>query len=343
MPTQWMLRTHGDPLTRIRDFIRTLWLQSGLDGILAPVNGSPNTPVAPRVILNPAQISQVDPFTPLMQLNSAQMIPAMLKDSPKKFGAILRPCEMRALIEMVKHDGFVLDRVMTISVDCLGTLPSSEYSWRAERKGSPEKLADESLQFARQGGLIAYRYRSACQLCTAPDASVADINISVLGLPARQSLLVSTRDEDLARDLHLETIADGPAQPDLVTQHKKLVGKLVERRSRTQERVTEGIADILPVNIDALIDNFANCGCCQSCLEACPICTIDHPRKGEDNRYLHGDVARWLVSCAGCGMCEQACPQHQPLSAIFNHIHQEIAREYDYSAGQSVYDNLPIL
>jgi formate dehydrogenase subunit beta len=288
-------------------------------------------------------MSQVDPFTPLMRLNAAQMVPPMLKDSPEKFGAILRPCEIRALIEMVKHDGFVLDRVLTISVDCLGTLPASEYSWRAERRGSPEKLSGETIQFARQGGLLAYRYRSACQLCTAPDASAADINISVLGLPARQSLLVSTRDEALSHELHLETIADGPAQPELVNQHRKLVGRLVERRSRTQERVVEGIAGILPETIDALIDNFASCGSCQSCMDACPLCTIEYPRKGEDNRYLHSDVVRWLVSCAGCGMCEQACPQHQPLSAIFNHIHQEIAREFEYNAGQSVNDKLPAL
>jgi predicted aldo/keto reductase-like oxidoreductase len=39
------------------------------------------------------------------------------------------------------------------------------------------------------------------------------------------------------------------------------------------------------------------------------------------------DVVNWLLSCAGCGMCEQSCPQHQPLSAVFSHIREQIDAE----------------
>ncbi len=40
---------------------------------------------------------------------------------------------MRALTEMTKHASFNLDNLLTISVDCLGTLPADEYQWRLER------------------------------------------------------------------------------------------------------------------------------------------------------------------------------------------------------------------
>ncbi len=43
---------------------------------------------------------------------------------------------------------------------------------------------------------------------------------------------------------------------------------------------------------------------------------------GSAHRYNHApladfiEVARWLTSCAGCGMCEEACEQGVPLGLI---------------------------
>ena len=85
-----------------------------------------------------------------------------------RFGVLLRPCEMRALIEMVKHKPLEVDRLVTVCVDCLGTLPVDEYQWRAERKGTGDSLTHEALQFAKQGGIVPYRYRAACQICFSP-------------------------------------------------------------------------------------------------------------------------------------------------------------------------------
>jgi Pyruvate/2-oxoacid:ferredoxin oxidoreductase delta subunit len=84
------------------------------------------------------------------------------------------------------------------------------------------------------------------------------------------------------------------------------------------------LAGILPENLDALVTQFSACGDCQECMQVCPICEIDFPRKGEDGRYLKKDLVNWLVSCAGCGMCEQACPNHQPLNMAFSYIRQQI-------------------
>jgi len=101
------------------------------------------------------------------------------------------------------------------------------------------------------------------------------------------------------------------------------------------------LAEVLPKNIEALIDHLEGCGDCQECLDTCPICSIEFPRRGEDNRYLTSDIMRWMVSCAGCGMCEQACPQHQPLSIIFSHIQRQLAEEFDYIPGASPEQLIP--
>ena len=53
-------------------------------------------------------------------------------------------------------------------------------------------------------------------------------------------------------------------------------------------------------------------------------------------------MIRWLVSCAGCGMCEQACSMQQPLVTIFSLIREKLNEELGYSPGTSWETPLPI-
>jgi formate dehydrogenase subunit beta len=247
---------------------------------------------------------------------------------------------MRALIEMAKHDGFDVNRVLTISIDCLGTFPPDDYAWRAERKGSSETLTQENLRFARQGGIQAYRYRPACQFCVAPNAYGANINIGVLGLPVRKQISIAS-DQKTASRVDWGKIADGPASEAVIAQREKMIARLAERNNRTRERVLAGLPGSLPRDVDALIEQFEKCGDCQVCMQTCPICSVDYPRRGEDQKLLRQDVLRWLVSCAGCGMCELACPDSKPLSAIFAQIREQLNEVLDYSPGRDIEQALP--
>jgi len=348
MYKQWTLRTHGDPLGTVRQFIQAAWAQVELDGMLVTMNGNQHSMPKPRLIEDPQRLEEVNPFTPLMTMNAARLVPELVREYPdRRLGALLRPCEMRALVEMVKHSShhepFEMKNVLTISVDCLGTYPLEEYQWRLRRKESSAGLAQEALQFARQGGIIAYRYRSACQACPSPAAGEADVNVNVLGLPARQSILVKACDEAVAGRLRLEQITDGDADAELIRQHERVVAKMVERHQHTMERVTQSLAAVMPADVNALIAQLEGCGSCQNCMNVCPICSVDYPKRGADNHYRREDVIRWLVSCAGCGMCEQSCTNHLPLSTIFAHIRAQLDEEYGYQPGRSVEEALPVV
>jgi ferredoxin len=137
-------------------------------------------------------------------------------------------------------------------------------------------------------------------------------------------------------------LTDGLAGQELIDQRDRLLSRMNERHHQTRERVLAGLADILPQNVDELIQQFEDCGSCQKCMQVCPICSVDYPRPGEDQRFLPQDIMRWLVSCAGCGMCEQACPNHKPLSAIFIHIRQQLIEAFEYFPGESLQEELPI-
>lgn len=342
MITYWLLQTHGDPLGTVQRLMQNIWQQANLKGLLAPINNHNEQLPTPKLLPEKRLVQEVNPFKPLMAVNAARMVPEVLQQHPQEpLGALLRPCELRALIEMVKHDGFSLDRLLTISVDCLSTVPVDEYRWRASRKQKAAGLADEALQFARQGGIAAYRYRSACQICASQQAHGAQINIHVLGLPVRQQILVHGGPDC---PLDLATLTDGPAEAELVQQHEHLVAQLRERHQRTRERLWRSLSDQMPRDIQAVIDLLESCDACQQCLAVCPICAVDYPRRsGTPARFQPEDVMRWLVSCAECGMCDQACPRHLSLSAIFGFIRRQLADEYGYLAGRSLEDPLPVI
>lgn len=324
MNTNWVLDTHGDPLGAVRRLVHTLWSQAHLDGMLVPFSDTLEASTRPRLLSDPGELAEFNPFRPLMTLNEAKLVPSLLNSHPhERLGVVVRPCEMRALAEMVRLGALKTDHLLTISVDCLGTFPTSDFQWRAERKGAASLLDQEGLQFARQGGILTYRYRSACQACLSPQAHGADLNIGILGLPVREVLLVSAHDNELAARLGLEGITDGIASSSLVQQRERMLARLDERNARTRAHLLDGLADILPVDLDALVAQFEGCGDCQKCMHVCPICEVDFPQKSADGRYPRSELLDWLVACSGCGMCEQVCPSHQPLSLIFTHIRQQ--------------------
>ena len=342
MVTQWMTNTHGDPLGSLRDFTRKVWELADLSAMLVLINETQDATLQPAIIENSETLNQVNPFKPLMTLNSARLIPDLMnKFQNARIGALFRPCEMRALIEMSKHNSFNLDLVFTICVDCLGTLPLEEFRWQVQRKASNQRLTEETLKFARQGGILAYRYRSACQMCPSPEALGADINIGIIGLPVRRYLLIEARNEMVAANLHLDSILD-KADRELINQRKHVLSKLHQRNEHTFERVTHGIADSLPNDADGIAEQLDRCFPCQECMNNCPICAIEYPSQDANGRYDQSQIARWLISCVGCGMCEQACPQHLPLSAIFGYIRRQLTEAFDYTPGHSRTQPLPI-
>lgn len=112
---------------------------------------------------------------------------------------------------------------------------------------------------------------------------------------------------------------------ELLSQHQRTTARLAERGQETRERIFSGLVGVLPPNLDSLVEPLQGCDDCRACLDACPICTSDFPRQSDAGDYIQEDVMEWLVSCSGCGMCEQSCPKHLPLTIIFGHIQEQLA------------------
>ncbi len=320
MNKSWFVETHGDPLGVIQDVISTAWEEFELDKIVVSANGNG----MPALIQEPDEIRQINPFRPLMTKNTAKYIPVFQEDNPTvKLGAVLRPCELRALKEKSKRGEIKEEHLLTICVDCLGTYPQEDYQWRANRKGSPERLAWETLHFARQGGIASYRFRSACQACRSPISDEADLNIGVIGLPVRQVILLAASDR-VSDSLLPDSQPGVRSTSDLMKQREFVVAKLLQRSTNTRQRLADNLESILPRDVDALVEQFESCEDCRDCFDVCPLCSADYPSKDPSGRYQRQQVKDWMISCAGCGMCEQACPNHLPLATIFGYIREQL-------------------
>lgn len=316
MAMYWKLDTHGDPLGSISRFLQELWVSKHLDMLIVAPDGHPH------LLESPEQVPQTNPFHPMMKVNLACLVESALKQYPeKKIGAVLRSCELRALNELCQKGAFDKGAVTMICVDCLGTYAVDEIGWRTERLDAPKGLGEETLRFAAQGGIASYRYRPACQVCKQPGATDGNVNLCVLGLPIRQEMLVSAE----TGDSDIDKISNGLASQALILKREKMLERISERNQRTRERLIDSLENWMPQDIDTLLDQFLACNACQSCREVCPIASFDTPRQAENGRLLRTDVISWLVSCAGCGMCEQSCPKKLPLLAIFNRIRDQLS------------------
>ena len=321
----WMIETQGKPLETVNRLFSELWESLDITYMLLPLKDLETNTWQTEEISDPIDLKRSNPFTPLMMENIAQRIPAFQKKHPgEKIAVLLRPCEFSAFKKIEQKNGLDRKNMVVFSTDCLGTYPSDEYSWRAERKSAQETLTDESLKFSKLGGITHYRYRSACQLCKNPIANQADLNINIAGIPVRHQIMVSTYN-GINQQVTLDDFTDGPMSEDVLAQHDQVTEKMVYRNEQTRSRLSKALVDNTSLNLENLVQQLNECQDCQTCMEVCPICNIFGFSREEDGSVSPETVAGWMVDCVGCGMCEQSCMEHKPLAAIFSVIHDQLA------------------
>ena len=48
------------------------------------------------------------------------------------------------------------------------------------------------------------------------------------------------------------------------------------------------------------------------------------------------------TSCVACGMCQDACPNDVPVAQIFKMVGYETQKRFDYVAGRSLEEPVPL-
>ncbi len=341
-----------DALTTLRRFIAAWWTQAGVDAMLAPAEMPDHSEVSPRVIESVDQVDTINPFAPVMLTNMAGMVDDFVYQNPgKTLAVMLRPCELRTIVEMQKRhrapayaqaSNQAEHKLIMIGVDCPGTYAAGDYSHLVAQKGAEYWMAQNLLHGSTNTLLGDQDFRLACQLCDQTLPLGADLTIGAIGVAPAGFLLFIAHDEQWDKRLKLQHVTDGIATEEEVVLREEIAGGIEDHRQARQKELFQ------PASLDeefcSMLGIFARCSLCADCLDACPLYNgelagmLGVRKSQEGGQALLPEVvklSRWLASCSGCGMCEEACSQHVSMGRIVSNISFRIRSELHYNAGDA--------
>ncbi|UCH60014.1 MAG: 4Fe-4S dicluster domain-containing protein [Anaerolineales bacterium] len=349
----------GDALTAVRSFLQTLLSNDVVDALYVPLESAEGQ-ILPALVTDPARLESANPLAPVMLVNGARAISALTqKKAPARLGAVLRSCETRALVELVKLQQASLEDVLLIGVDCPGTYELADY--QAIQKEALFALED-ALQAAGRGEqLEGPDLRLACQMCTQPIPEQADIHLHIYGEGLAGGLFVEIG-EELAEKLGLTPVLDYQ-----VKKRQQVIEQVLGDKQKLREAEISALQARLGSN-GSIAQMFAACLRCHNCMTACPICycktclfrtaAFDHPpehylnaayRKGAirllgDTLLFHlTRMNHMAASCVSCGMCSSACPVDIPVGLIFSTIGTQVQAAFGYTPGKDLQEPLPLV
>ncbi|MBW8040659.1 MAG: hypothetical protein FVQ85_11730 [Planctomycetes bacterium] len=274
------------------------------------------------------------------------------QSAPAPIAVVLRPCEIRALIELVKLQQASLDPFLVIGVDCWGTYSVQDYAAMVTQGPQDSSVTADFLKQVTAGN-FPEELRGACRACQYPVPTYADLAIQLIGDDISQQIRIEAQSEkgkEIFNALGFEVTAESK-------ERKSAVEKLKEAKKQLAE---QDKADFLEM-ISSLCIN------CHNCRAVCPICyckqcvfdgkVFEYPlekylnwsgKKGvlpvpPDKLLFHlTRMSHVATSCVACGQCEAACPSGIPLGRIFQRISTAAQEALGYEAGRSLDDDLPL-
>jgi formate dehydrogenase subunit beta len=353
-----------DLLGALRGFFGDILATEHIEAILAPQHLPMKNMVMPTLVTDPDHLNAVDPLSPAFPMNTARIVSRLTrKPTGAKIAAVMRPCEIRAFVELVKLKQGRTDEIVLIGIDCLGAFQNKDYFRFIEqnKEGSTVKFY-QHIMSGNGGKIDGIDLAPACKACEFPLAAGADLIIGLYGMNVDNQILIQSQTEvgqDLLAQLNLAKIKEPAARQGAVDDVVKKCTAYRDEMFASTRKATDSVEKISAY--------FATCVNCYNCRVACPVCyckecvfvtdVFNHEpfqylrwarRKGiikmpTDTVFYHMTrLAHMSTACVGCGQCSNACPNDIPVMELFRTIAQDTQQAFDYEAGRSFEEAPPL-
>ncbi|MGD8397238.1 MAG: 4Fe-4S dicluster domain-containing protein [Anaerolineae bacterium] len=355
------IEVQGSTTETIQALLRQMLAAGAVDAWLVPVR-VPGGSVAPMLVKDPAALAHADPLAPVLPINAARAASQLtMTGHHETLGVVLRACEIRALVELVKFQQAGLDDVLVVGVDCLGTYPVTAYGAVADKsalvEGARARAARAEIEPA--DGMA---FREACTMCEAPLPEGEHVALTVGLVGVEPDRLYLQARADVAAALELEAGSAPASRQDAVQQ-------LVTARTQARDEALAAFRARVggTADMQGLLGEFAACIRCHNCMINCPICycrecifrtpTFEHEsqlfyqwadRKGTvrmlpDTLLFHlTRMNHMATSCVGCGICSDVCPVDIAVATAFRAVAERAQAIFDYHPGRSLDEAAPV-
>ena len=348
----------------MQGFFRTLLEKGDINALLVPQRLPMKNAVMPTLVTDPEKINGADPLAPVFPINAAKVVSKLTrKPLHDKVAVVLRPCEIRAFVELVKLKQARTEEVVLVGLDCLGAYSNVDYLRFAgeDGNGSTQQFVQNVLS-GKTGAGDGIDISPACKACEYPIPENADLLIGLLGVETSDHLLLqanTANGEAVLDNLNLPAAKEPEGR-------KKAVDALVAQRAAYRDQMFEETSEAT-ADMEKLTSYLSECINCYNCRVACPVCyckecvfvtdVFEHEpsqylqwanRKGAikmptDTVFYHiTRLAHMSTACIGCGQCSNACPNNIPVMEIFRTIAHYTQKAFDYEAGLSLDDEPPL-
>ncbi len=369
MATTSRLEVHGsDPVTATQDFLKQVLRDEEVAALFVPLRLGGN--IMPSLVTDPQQLSKADPLAPAFTLNAARHVAKLTRgDMEGMLVAVMRPCEIRAFVELVKLNQGSRENLCIIAADCHGAYTNRDWQQIMRRRGDKD-FNDLTLEFLRRaatGGLIdgtdgRPALSRACLACEHPDPVGADLTMGLFGADLDKQIPIiaqSATGEGLLNRIGLK-------DHDLSDSRQQTMDAVIAKRIAYRDAMfAETTA--LTASPKLLAEYLQDCVNCYNCRVACPVCycrecvfvtdVFEHEpwqylgwakRKGllrmpVDTMFYHlTRLAHSSTACVGCGQCSNACPNDIPVMELFRLVASKTQAAFGYEAGRSVDEAPPL-
>ncbi len=354
----------GDTESGLRDFLARVLEQEGIRAVLTPLRLPFHKSVMPTLVSDPNRLDAADPLSPAYPLSGARLLSRLTRqDAGGRVAAVLRPCEIRAFVELVKLKQASREDLVLIGMDCAGAFSNKVFAQAvAEDEAKDLTSRFRRAAYAGEETPAGYALAGACRVCEHITPDGADVAIGLHGVDVERELWVEGRTDtgkDLLADLGLPESEEPEARSRTVKERTAQAAKRRDAMFDETGQATEGV--------EKLTSYLASCVNCYNCRVACPVCycrecvfgtdVFEHEprqylnwadRKGAvkmptDTVFYHlTRMAHMAASCVGCGQCSNACPNDIPVMELFRTVAHGVQEGFEYEPGRDVEEAPPL-